>query len=133
VFISGVLSPHGVPARLLAAWRAGEFLLVLSPAILAEIGRVLSYPRIVTRHGWSERQRVTFLEDLEHLAVLTPGATRLRAIEADPADNRYLECAVEGEADCIVSGDAHLLGLGIFRGIEILSPAAFLEILAPGR
>ena len=41
----------------------------------------------------------------------------------------YLACAVEGEADYIVSGDQHLLKLGAFKGIQIITPAQFLNIL----
>jgi predicted nucleic acid-binding protein len=51
-------------------------------------------------------------------------------VAADPSDDRYLECAIEGEADCIVTGDRHLLALGNYREVEILSPREFVELLA---
>jgi len=129
VFVSATLSPRGVPAQILAAWRDGAFEVVTSEVILEEIGRVLAYPRIARRHGWSPQDLAMFLEDLAHLAILTPGAKRLRVIRADPADDRYLECAVEGEADLLVSGDTDLLSLGSYKGIEILTPAEFLSLL----
>ena len=50
-------------------------------------------------------------------------------IEDDPDDNKFLECAVAGGAEYVVSGDPHLLALRQFRGIQILSPAAFLTLL----
>lgn len=56
VFVSAILSPQGIPAKLLTAWGNDGFELVESPAILKEIERVLRYPRIAKRHGWSERQ-----------------------------------------------------------------------------
>ena len=45
----------------------------------------------------------------------------------DPKDNKFLEAAIAARADVIVTGDADLLALHPFRGIPILSPAAFLE------
>jgi predicted nucleic acid-binding protein len=47
----------------------------------------------------------------------------------DEADNRYLECAVAGEAKFIVIGDIHLLELQEYQGIIVLPPAGFLELL----
>jgi predicted nucleic acid-binding protein len=51
-------------------------------------------------------------------------------IEDDPADNRYLECAVEGGADFLVTGDQLLLTLGAYQGVTILTPRAFLDTLS---
>lgn len=129
VLVSAILSPRGAPAKILQAWQAEEFDVVISGAILEEIGRVLRYPKIARRHRWSEEQLRTFLDDLAHIAIPTPGELTLAAIPNDPPDNRYLECAVEGEADYIVSGDDDLLKLGTYEGIEILTPRAFLDIL----
>lgn len=50
-------------------------------------------------------------------------------VEADPSDNKFLEAAVTGRADYIVSGDKHLLDLKEFQGIAILTPHVFLERL----
>ncbi len=52
VFVSAVLSARGFPSRILAAWRAEQFHLVISPAILEEISRVFQYPKIALRHRW---------------------------------------------------------------------------------
>ena len=129
VFVSAVLSPTGTPAQVLDCWRAGRFVLVLSTAILAELYRVLHYPKIAIRHQWSEVQIRTFVDGLASQAILTPGALTLAVIEDDPADNRYLECAVEGAADFLVSGDQLLLNLGIYQDVTLLAPRAFLDIL----
>lgn len=130
VFVSAVLSPRGIPARILATWRAEGFSLALSAPILREIGAVLHYPKILKRHGWPEDRVRLFLDDLAHLAVLTPGTLTLKVMGEDPPDNRYLECAVEAEAGYIVSGDHHLLNLQEYRGIHIVTPRVFLEVLA---
>ncbi|MBI3079111.1 MAG: PIN domain-containing protein [Deltaproteobacteria bacterium] len=76
-----------------------RFQLIVSEAILAEIGRVLRYPKIIRRHRWSDQRVKLFLEDLAHIATLTPGELKLRVIKEDPSDNRYLECAIEWEAE----------------------------------
>lgn len=134
VFVSAVLSPTGIPGKIVSVWRHGEQIeLVLSEAILKEIDRVLRYPRIVKRHRWPEAQVRAFIEDLARLAILTPGSRTPAVIAQDPPDNRYIECAVEGEADYIVSGDQHLLALGAYQSIRILSPRAFLEVLRAQR
>lgn len=129
VFVSALLNPRGAPAQVFDAWRTEQFQLVVSGAILEEIGRVLRYPRIARYHRWSEERLRLFLDDLSHLAMYTPGEITLAVIQDDPPDNRYLECAVEGEAAYIVSGDRLLLDLREYQGVRILSPRAFLEVL----
>jgi putative PIN family toxin of toxin-antitoxin system len=111
------------------AWRAETFDLLISAAILDEIGRVLRYPKLAKRHGWTEDELRAFLAGLAVLAIPTPGSLALMVIADDPADDRYLECVVEGAADYIVSGDRHLLELQEYQGIHILTPRAFLTIL----
>ena len=90
---------------------------------------MLRYPKIARRHRWPEERLQTFLDDLAHLTILTPGEITLAVITNDPPDNRYLECAVEGEAAYIVSGDDASLALGTYEGITILTPRAFLDLL----
>ncbi len=90
---------------------------------------MLRYPKIKKRHRWPEKQILTFLEDLVHLSVFTPGNLSLSVIADDPADNRYLEASLEGEVDYLVSGDEHLLGLGAYQGIQIIRPREFLTAL----
>ena len=63
---------------------------------------------------------------LNRYAVVVPGETIVRAV---PDDDAVLACAVEAEADYIVSGDRHLLVLGSYEGIHILRAAEFLAIL----
>ena len=45
----------------------------------------------------------------------------------DPRDDKFLEAAIHGQADAIVTGDLDLLALDPFHGVRILTPAAFLE------
>ena len=129
VFISGILNTHGAPGQVLDAWRAEQFQLLISPAILDELERVLHYPKIAKRHGWTPAIVQQFLSRLTTIAITTPGDLLLSVVDV-PSDNRYLECAVEGHATHLVSGDRDLLVLGRFDGIAVVTPQAFLEVLA---
>ncbi len=129
VVVSGILSHKGSPGRILRAWFEDRFHLVTSMAILEELERVLRYPKISRRHGWSQAQVLEFVEDVKSLAILVPGDMRLKVVAEDASDDRYLECAVEGEAGYVVSGDRHLVALAQYEGVEILSPSAFLALL----
>ncbi len=126
-FVSAILVPVGRPAQILQAWRAGHFELALSPGILAEVRRVLLYPRLQRKHGWTETQINDFLAGLTTAATLTPGTLSVQAIPDDPTDDKYVACALEAEAQYIVSGDQHLTKWGGYQGIEIVTPAFFIE------
>ena len=132
VFVSALLSPAGAPAQVLASWEAGEFDLLTSPAILEELDRVLHYPRLRERYRLPAEAIQLLLRLLRtQSTVVTPEET-LHVVENDPADNRYLECAVAGGAHIIVSGDGHLLALGEYEGVQILPPAGFVALLKLG-
>ena len=126
-FVSAVLVPVGHPAQILDAWRRGDLDILVSPPILAEVRRVLLYPRLQKRHGWDEAQVDAFLEEVWVAAIPIPGTAAVEAVPDDPSDEIYLACALEGSAQYVITGDRHLLRLDPWRGIRILSPAVFLE------
>lgn len=129
VFVSAVLIPTGNPARLLALWRDGALTLVLSQPILDELARVLQYPKLVKRHGWSSEHIGEFVAELADFGVLVPTTLPLTVMTDDPDDNKYLECAVDGAVEYLVSGDEHLLKLREYRHVAILPPRLFLKEL----
>jgi hypothetical protein len=61
-------------------------------------------------------------------AWIVGGNETVEVIKDDPADNKYLACAFEGEADYIVSGDHHLLDIENYKEIEIIKAKGFLRI-----
>lgn len=126
-FVSAVLVPVGRPAQILQAWREGRFELVISPAILVEIRRVLLYPRLQRKHGWSEEAVDNFLAGITSAAILTPGSLSIQAIPDDPTDDKYIACALEARAEYIISGDRHLTLLKSYQDVEIVTPADFIE------
>jgi putative PIN family toxin of toxin-antitoxin system len=73
----------------------------------------------------------TDIQDLQTLfqeeAILTPHALNLKVVKEDPEDDTIIIAAVEGNADCIISGDSHLKDLGTYQDIPILTPAQFVD------
>ncbi len=132
VLVSGVLSRSSPPDSILQSWRRGAFHLVTSAPLLRELEAVLNRPRIANRLGWSFKERRAFIIALSDSAIVVLPHQQLRVIQADPADNRVLEAAIQAQADYVVSGDHHLLELGSYEGIEIVTPARFNAILAAG-
>lgn len=101
----------------------------MSPEIIEEIRAVLLYPKIVKRHRRTPDQIDLFLKKLTKVAVITQSGPKIDVIREDPSDNKYLECAVEGRAEYLISGDRHLINLRTFRGIRITDPGVFLKIV----
>ena len=74
------------------------------------------------------------MEDIEEFigmvmetASITEGAYAIRKIEDDPTDDMFLACAMETQADYIVSRDPHLRNVKQFRGIEIIDVTTFVS------
>ena len=113
----------GVSSKLVSLWQNGLITPLLSREVLDEYLRVLSYPKFEL----SEKEIKELIQEeiLPYAEVVKP-KRRLRVIERDPADNKFLECAVAGKAGVIISGDKDLLSLGRYRKIRIQSPAQFL-------
>lgn len=127
VLISGMLSTGSYPARVLDGWVFGKFVPVVSPELIREYSAVLARKKFNVLGGIEER-----LEVLQKLlefpwVLLIHPVEKIKAIAEDPKDDMVLECAVTGKASRIVTGDDHLLSLGVFRGIEIVTSKFFFE------
>jgi len=103
----------------------GKFELLISGAILAEIENVLD-KKFGVQAG---RIKETVELIIANSTVIEP-KSRLNVIRDDESDNRILECAVEGAADYIVTGDKHLLKLREYRRTLILGSENFLKIIS---
>jgi len=124
VIISGFLF-GGPPGRILECALAGQIACFTSLPILDEVRDVLQRPKF----GLSAEQALTLIEELHDLCVVVSPARRIRAVDADPDDNAILECAVAADAKFVISGDAHLLDLGRWKHIRILSPLDALVLI----
>ncbi|MFP4082484.1 MAG: putative toxin-antitoxin system toxin component, PIN family [Candidatus Aminicenantes bacterium] len=121
VFISAVLF-RGPTSRLVSLWQKNAVSVLMSSAVLKEYARALAYPKFnLTKteiRGIVEQELLPYVHPVK---VKRP----LHIISEDPSDNKFLELAVTGKADYILSGDKHLLELKNFRGIKIITPAEF--------
>ena len=124
VLISALLSPSGSPAALVARWLAGEFELVVSEPLLAELRRALAYPKLRSRI--TEEEATAFVDLLGRTATRWEDPARSARRSRDPGDD-YLLALAEASAAILVTGDQDLFALA---DAPVLSPAAFLESLA---
>ena len=128
VLVSATLIRGGNEDRILRAWQRGAFELVLSRPILSELGRALFYEKLRRKRWMSEEEVRLLLELIAAECILVPGKVAVKA-SRDPDDDMFLAAAVEGGAEYVVSGDKDLLAVRVYRGVEVVSPAAFLKIL----
>lgn len=127
--VSAVIKSGGLPDQIVQAWRDGKFEMVLSPAMLAELAKVLRYPRLRKLHGWTDAQVDELVDRLRAAATVVAGDVEVSVVADDPDDNVILACALEVGADYVVSGDAHLLNLKTYRGIRVVTAREFTILL----
>ena len=126
VLVSSIITPSGTPSRIYAAWRRRDLVFITSPAIIDKTVEVLRRPHIIDEFPIDEADIQALQSLLRRRTISTSGALDLQVIREDAEDNTILAAAVEGRADCIISGDRHLKNLGEYQGIPILSPAEFV-------
>ena len=126
IFVSALITPTGHAARIMDAWKRDELIVITSQVIIDKIDEVLHRPHLLNAYQYDENDIKDLRRLLEEEAEDTPHALNLQVIEKDPEDDTILIAAVEGHADCIISGDKHLKDLGQYQGIPILTPADFV-------
>ena len=120
--ISRLLVPASFPAQAVRRTIA-ESQLLASDATIMELAEVLARPKFDPYVTITERQE--FLRLFDRIAERIPIVHLVRVCR-DPRNDKFLELAVNGEARLIITGDADLLALHPFRGIDILTPAGYL-------
>jgi hypothetical protein len=129
VFVSAAIRPDGPPGRIIEQFlRTDAFTLILSDAIVDEVLRALAYPKVrrCLRRGLDP---ALWMEDLVLLADVVLETTHVPGVSKDPDDDKYLAAAIAGRAPLVVSGDPHLLTVGDYEGVRIVTPRAFLNLL----
>jgi putative PIN family toxin of toxin-antitoxin system len=129
VVVAAMLNPQGRSAQLVGKVR-DSYELVWSPAIIEECHRVADYGKLRGRFRVGNPHR--FIDHLAGAArLITSELPEVEAVAADPSDDIYLATALAGAARWLVTGDRrHLLPLGRFAGVRMVTPAAFLDELA---
>ena len=122
VFVSAALKDASIPA-LAVRLAAERGRLLRSVATERQLLEVLDRSHLARLIAPATRTWLRALLDLSELVPITERVTACR----DPTDDRFLERAVNGRADVLVTGDPDLLVLHPFRAIPILSPAAFVR------
>lgn len=122
IYISAFLF-GGKPAEILRWIEEGGITLFYSPAIRAEIEDVLA-----GKFRWPADMIELACAPLWSVGSCVQPRRSIRAC-ADSDDDRILECAVEAEAQFIVTGDNHLLRMMSFEQIPILKPDEFLKAI----
>jgi putative PIN family toxin of toxin-antitoxin system len=112
----------GSPYQVFRRCIDGQCQIFISPALIRETARVLTYPKL----GVNDAQRDEFLTLLAETATIVEPDITLDLVSADPSDNRILECALAADCRYIITGDKHLLELNTFRDIQIVTPDVFL-------
>lgn len=127
VFLSGLAYPKGTPGRIVAAWDAHSFDIVMSEYQLGEIARVLAYPKLRKLLGWSNDEIQQFVEQTYLRTILVD----LEGVEVDApkdgSDRPILAALVAANASVLITGDKGLLALRDRYAIE--TPAEFVRRL----
>ena len=114
----------GHPHQCVQAARQGKCLSLTCEPILAELAEKLQLKR-----GFDAAKVAETTDEIRAFSKVVAIPGTLKVVVADPDDDAVLECAVIGQAQYLVSGDRHLLGLGNYEGIQIIKAAEFLTLL----
>ena len=122
--ISAFIS-NGNEYQILKLAKLKKVRLILSYEILWEFEEVIKR----SKFGFSKEQIERAIEQVKSISDIMEPNIKLEVIKEDPDDNKVIECALEGKADYIVSGDTHLLDLKQYNGIKILTSTELLQML----
>ena len=121
--VSGLYRAGYSRTVLLKAIHDGEITMIISPFILSEVQKAL-----LKKLKWSSDRVDEVLSEFSQAAIVVNPSPTLSMLR-HAGDNRVLECAIEGSAQYIVTGDHEFLRLNHYEGIAILSARQFLDVL----
>ena len=121
VFISSFFG--GIPREIINLWRDGQITICISQSILEE------YITVLNRLGIDKHEitKLTKLFAEGYNLIFAATTPKIEIVKDDPDDNKFIECAVELGSKTIISGDKHLLNIGKYIDIKILSPREFMH------
>lgn len=122
VLVSALLF-GGKPSQIVDLVKDGRIKLFLSPFILEEFEG-----KLMTKFKYSAEGAREARTDVEIIAGIIHPHAKIDAIKRKDSDNRILECALEAKAEVLITGNMQdIRPLGSFEGIDILTPAEFLD------
>jgi|TARA_B100001971_G_scaffold211611_1_gene239706 putative PIN family toxin of toxin-antitoxin system len=125
VFVSGIFWEGNFCSQIIEKWKKRKFDLINSIEILDEFIRTLKDFKIQMPDDMIEEWRNLIIEN----AVIVEPSIILNIVKDDPDDNKFLEAAVTGKVDYIISQDKHLLKLKEFEHIPIMNPEEFIKLI----
>ncbi len=129
VFISGGTISASPPSKIIDHWRNQDFVMVVSPQLIAEYEEVLQRPEIMRYTGLSTQENIEYIEEIKARAYMASGKLMLNVLKNDPDDNMVLTCAQEGIATHVVTGNTKDFPFTEYKGIQIVTPREFLILL----
>ncbi|MFQ6057884.1 MAG: putative toxin-antitoxin system toxin component, PIN family [Anaerolineae bacterium] len=129
ILISGTIVEQGASAKVVDAARRGRIRLVVSPLLLEEYVEVIKRPHIADKYQEITARVDVIVNFLRVHALMVAGVPKERVVLDDPDDDAVIACALEGNAEYIVSGDPHLKALGEYKGIKIVTAKELVTIL----
>jgi putative PIN family toxin of toxin-antitoxin system len=127
VLASALIRPGSIPDQVVRRWRRGNYELIMSQAIMAELQRTLVHPYFVAELSPSRQRRLLLL--LRARATWVPVPAEAPLVATHPEDDLILATAVQGHAHYLVTGDRQLQLLDAHASVAIVSPRAFLDLL----
>jgi putative PIN family toxin of toxin-antitoxin system len=116
---------EGNESRILRSCKTNELTNAISPQMIRELEEVISSEKF----RLTEREVDNILELVLSFSTMVFPTIKIDFIKSDPSDNMILECAVDGKADYIVSGDRHMLNIKRYKNIPILNAKDMLKIM----
>ncbi len=120
---------HGASEKIIDKVENKELTLVLSKGILEEYHKVLEYDEIKEKIKEKDLEMKQALLRIGIIAEIIEVKSKIDLIKEDPDDNKIVECALDGKADYIITKDDHLLKHKEYKGIKIINPEEFLDII----
>lgn len=127
VLVSGFAATSGAVAELFERWQSGQFQLVVSEPILAEVARAWTKPYWQARFSPDQFESAMALVRFE--ADVTDIAVEVIGVATHVEDDLVLAAALSGQVDYLVTGDKGLLAVGTYQVLIILSPTVMLRTL----
>ena len=132
IFVRSLIQTKNLANHLISLWLDGRFILVLSQAIVDEVRDVLLRPALMRELQYTRTEAMRLINLLPQ-ASITEVNTSFGLCHRDPTDNIFVDCAISGRVQFLVSYDNDLiddaeLKQSLFEfGVEIVDPPNFLE------
>jgi hypothetical protein len=130
VMLSGTTISGHAPSQIIQAWRRDEIHVATSEPILEDLRRAFTYPKVTKFTKMTDDEVENYIDLLRASATVVPGSTPVK-ISPDSDDDKLFSCAIEANANYIVSMDKkHVLSVSEYKGVKTMHPTEFVgEVL----